>query len=106
MKKIIYILAAFAAVSCSEGVGDSSYAPVAPFTLSVDRSEIESDGKQVATFVITDAEGKILIFSQKFISRTKQLESAFLAGLTPSNRLKMENISFRLQCQVSLVQIR
>ena len=69
MKKIIYILAAFAAVSCSEGVGDSSYAPVAPFTLSVDRSEIESDGKQVATFVITDADGKILTDNSDLLSK-------------------------------------
>ena len=68
MKKILFILAAFAAVACSGGAGDS-YAPVAPFTLSVDRAEIKSDGKQVATFVITDADGKILTDNSDLLSK-------------------------------------
>ena len=59
MKKILFIIAAFAAVACSEGAGNS-YLPVRPYTLSVDRYEIKSDGKQAATFIITDAEGKVL----------------------------------------------
>ena len=59
MKKILFILAAVAAVACSGEAGES-YAPVAPYTLSVDRTEILSDGKQAATFIITDAEGKVL----------------------------------------------
>ena len=68
MKKIIYIFAAIAAVSCSGDAGDTSYAPVAPFTLSVDRTEIASDGKQTATFIITDAEGKVLTDNQDLLA--------------------------------------
>lgn len=33
---------------------------VAPFTLSVDKAQIESNGKDVATFTITDANGQVL----------------------------------------------
>lgn len=69
MKRMIYTLAAFAALSCSGGAGDPSYAPIAPFTLSVDRNEIESDGKQVATFIITDADGKILTDNQELMAK-------------------------------------
>ena len=68
MKKILFILAAFAAVACSGGAGDS-YAPVAPFTLSVDRTEIKSDGKQVATFIITDADGKVLTDNEELLAK-------------------------------------
>lgn len=60
MKRILYIFAAIAAVSCSEGAGVITDAYVAPYTLSVDRQEIESDGKQTATFKITDANGTVL----------------------------------------------
>lgn len=69
MKKIMCIFAAIAAVSCSEGAGDMSYAPVAPFTLSVDKTEIESDGKQTATFIITDAEGKVLTDDEAMLAK-------------------------------------
>ena len=33
---------------------------VAPFTLSVDKVKIESNGKDAATFTITDANGQVL----------------------------------------------
>lgn len=69
MKKILYIFAAIAAVSCSGGAGDASYAPVAPFILSVDKTEIESDGKQTATFIITDADGKVLTDNEDLLAK-------------------------------------
>ena len=69
MKKILFILAALAAISCSEGTGDTSYIPVKPYTLSVDRTEIKSDGKQTATFVITDADGKVLTDDPELLAK-------------------------------------
>ena len=39
---------------------DAATGVTAPFTLSVDKAQIESDGKDVATFTITDANGKVL----------------------------------------------
>lgn len=52
-----------AVVACSGNIDPDegkSEDPVAPFTLSVDKDVIESDGKDEAVFTITDAEGKIL----------------------------------------------
>lgn len=44
----------------------------APFTLSVDKSEIESDGKDAAVFTITDASGRVLT-SPEYIRNTSFL---------------------------------
>lgn len=39
---------------------DAATGVTAPFTLSVDKAQIESDGKDAATFTITDANGNVL----------------------------------------------
>ncbi len=59
-KRILFFLAA---ASCSGNVDPDDVAPgtpVAPYTLSVDKTVIESDGEDVATLVITDANGLVL----------------------------------------------
>lgn len=62
MKRYLLLLPLIA-VSCS-GYQDpdelKSGEPVSPFTLSVDKPSIESDGKDAATFTITDANGLVL----------------------------------------------
>ena len=57
------IITTIAAAGCSGTIdpGNTDSLPVEePFTLSVDKDGIESDGKDAATFVITDANGKVL----------------------------------------------
>ncbi len=52
-----------AVMACSGNIDPEegqSEEPVAPFTLSVDKDVIESDGKDEAVLTITDAEGKVL----------------------------------------------
>ena len=52
-----------AIASCSGNIDPDegkSEDPIAPFTLSVDKEVIESDGKDEAVLTITDAEGKVL----------------------------------------------
>jgi hypothetical protein len=55
-------LAALLLAACTGGhEPDVEETPaVAPFTLSVDKAQIESNGKDVATFTITDANGQVL----------------------------------------------
>ena len=56
------LAAMFLLTSCA-GIIDSDDSDgdvVAPYTLSVDKAEIESDGSDEATFRITDANGKVL----------------------------------------------
>ena len=53
---ILLMTAGLLSVSCSEKLTD----PTGPYRLSVDKTEIESDGKDAATFVITDANGLVL----------------------------------------------
>ncbi len=53
---ILLMTAVLLSVSCSEKLTD----PTGPYRLSVDKTEIESDGKDAATFVITDANGLVL----------------------------------------------
>jgi len=69
MKKILSLLIPVAAIlSCTEDAAEV-YVPKAPFTLSVDRQEIESDGKQAAVFSITDAEGVALTENSELMSK-------------------------------------
>ena len=64
MNKVFYLplMAAFALTACSGNVDpeDQQGAAALPYTLSVDKTEIESDGADMATFTITDAEGNVL----------------------------------------------
>ncbi len=63
MKRITYILAALAVMSCSgrnEGPGiPEEY--TAPFTLSADIDEVEADGVSVVTFSLTDTYGREML---------------------------------------------
>ena len=62
-KQILLLLAATSLASCSGNVDPDDVAPgtqVAPYTLSVDKTVIESDGADEATLVITDANGLVL----------------------------------------------
>ncbi len=53
---------AMAALACSTGddTDVTGEGPLAPYTLSADKSEIESDGRDRAVFTITDANGMVL----------------------------------------------
>ena len=68
-KKLLYLLPLMMVVGCAEKIGTEDAAGVAPFTLSVDRTEIESDGKQEATFKITDANGVVLTDNTELMSK-------------------------------------
>ena len=63
MKKIIVLLTAAAAImSCHGNQGDGVKADgtVEPYSLTVDKQTIESDGKDAAVLTITDANGLVL----------------------------------------------
>ena len=64
MNKFFYLplMAAFALTACSGNVDpeDQQGAAALPYTLSVDKTEIESDGADMAVFTITDANGVVL----------------------------------------------
>lgn len=67
-KVFIYLLPMFLLAACAEKAGDE-YVAEAPYTLSVDNTEIESDGKQQATFKITDAKGVVLTDNEELMSK-------------------------------------
>lgn len=67
-----------------DGSGDS--APAEPFTLSVDKTQIESDGKDIATLVITDANGMELT-DPAYIKKTSffiEENNEWQSGMTSS----------------------
>ena len=68
-KKLLYLLPLMMIVGCSEKIGSDDTVGVAPYTLSVDKTEIESDGKQLATFKITDANGTVLTDNTELMSK-------------------------------------
>ena len=70
-KKLLYLLPLMMVVGCTEKVegDDNGTVGQAPFTLSVDNEVIESDGKQVATFKITDANGVVLTDNTELMSK-------------------------------------
>lgn len=57
-RNILLILAALVFAACDSLGGGAE--GTAPFTLSVDKDTIESDGKDAATLVITDANGNVM----------------------------------------------
>lgn len=59
---LLPLMAVFSLASCSGNIDpeDQPSDAAAPYTLSVDKSEIESDGADMAIFTITDAKGNIL----------------------------------------------
>lgn len=70
MKRILYITAIMAsalAVSCSGQIDDADQTQdipdefTEPFTISVDKSEIEADGKDFVTFSLKDAYGREML---------------------------------------------
>lgn len=67
-KKLTYLLPLLMLVACTENAGDEVIG-LAPYTLSVDNTEIESDGKQMATFKITDANGTVLTDNEELMSK-------------------------------------
>lgn len=58
--KIYRILFAAMAATAVWACDDEALPATEPFTLSVDKSEIQSDGQDAATFTITDANGLVL----------------------------------------------
>lgn len=61
MKKIFFGIIALASfVSCGGPVDGPVVAEPGTMTISVDKTQIEADGKDIATFTITDAAGNVL----------------------------------------------
>lgn len=56
------LMAAFTFAACAGTIDPAEQGgdPVAPFTLSADKTQIESDGADMATFTIKDANGRVL----------------------------------------------
>lgn len=77
-RNIILLLSAAAIAAC-EGMGGG--AGNAPFTLSLDKDVIESDGKDAATLVITDSKGNVMTTPENlrktsfYIEETKEWQS-------------------------------
>ena len=67
-KKLIYLLPLLLIAACTDNA-DDTVVGLAPYTLSVDKTEIESDGKQEATFKITDANGIVLTDDAELMSK-------------------------------------
>ena len=65
-KKLLYLLPLLMLTACSE---EEAIVGQAPYTLSVDKTEIESDGKEQATFTITDANGVVLTDNADLMSK-------------------------------------
>lgn len=75
-----------AVISCSGNLDSDTYQPQMPYTLSVDKTSIESDGRQVATFCITDAQGKILTDNDELMSKIYFKDEATGKRLTRRTR--------------------
>lgn len=89
-KFLFLILPLMAVVSCAgvDQTGDD-FTPQAPYTLSVDKTSIESDGKDCATFILTDANGKVLTDVASFVSKIYYINEA------TGERLNRKTTSFR-----------
>ena len=68
MKRLLYFFAIALAVSCSGAVDPENQDPVVvpdeltePFTLSVDKAEVEASGKDIVTFSLKDAYGREML---------------------------------------------
>ena len=64
LSNIAFLISAMSFIACSGNIDpdDTKPAgPAAPYTLSVDRSSIEADGKEAAVLTITDANGNAVI---------------------------------------------
>ena len=59
---LLLLMAAFTIAACAGTIDPAEQGgdPVAPFTLSADKTQIESDGSDMATFTIKDANGTVL----------------------------------------------
>ena len=59
---LLLLMAAFTFAACAGTIDPAEQGgdPVAPFTLSADKTQIESDGADMATFTIKDANGTVL----------------------------------------------
>ena len=72
IKRFALYTTALSLVACSGNIDpdeNKTEGPVAPFTLTVDKSSIESDGKDAAVFTIKDANGLDLTSAQ-YIKKT------------------------------------
>ena len=59
-KKLLNLILLVLPVAACTPEGDNTPEPVAPFTLTVDKNVIESDGLQTATFKVIDANGEVI----------------------------------------------
>lgn len=102
MKRCLSLLPLLA-VACS-GYQDpddlNAGEPMSPYTLSVDKSLIESDGKDVATFTITDANGMELTGEEHIrntsfhIEETDEWRSGIGADAAPNHFSSIEDGTF------------
>ena len=83
------ILLALPVVACSPDNGGDEFQPQAPFTLSVDKNVIESDGKQTVTFKVIDANGEVIT---DYPSLEKKVR---IKNETTGTRLPLRTFTFR-----------
>ena len=82
------ILLVLPVVACTTE-DDNAPEPTAPFTLSVDKNVIESDGQQTATFKVVDANGEV-ITDYPSLARKVRIKNE-----TTGTRLPLRVITFR-----------
>ena len=76
-------------VACTPENGGDEYQPQAPFTLSVDKTVIESDGQQTATFKVIDANGEVITDYPSLARKVRIINE------TTGTRLPLRVITFR-----------
>lgn len=90
LKKLILLACAAMFSACSGNTDPDDITPLGPtepYTLSADKTSIESDGKDAVTFTITDANGLILT-GEQYIAKTSfyvEETKEWYSGLVLSN---------------------
>ena len=88
-KKLLNLILLVLPVAACTPEGDNAPEPVAPFTLTVDKNVIESDGQQTATFKVIDANGEV-ITDYPSLARKVRIKNE-----TTGTRLPLKVITFR-----------
>ena len=90
MRKLFFIsVVAMAAAACDKGGDAVEVETKAPYTLSVDKTQIESDGKDAVTFILTDATGLVMTDDAQLLSKIYFINEA------TGKRLPRKTTTFR-----------
>ena len=90
MRKLFIISTiALTAAACTKSGGGTSTETQAPYTVTTDKTQIESDGKDAVTFTLTDANGLVLTDDAQLLSKIYFINEA------TGKRLPRKTTSFR-----------